>query len=221
MDRIELTVFSSPSVITTTFTASITPTISSTTTSGSTSSTLSPPPVGAIVGGVLGALALLIGASIFLYCRRLRRAHGHKVDELSTHSEPFEDPSILAIAQIYDAPTILPPPVMSSNSSLRGEYGLSAVISSEKDGTARRNIHQVAPSITSIATSTLPMSHPPLSAFTSAPGSGSSVTSPAVVPASGLPQRERDAGPLPVRMGREEPEANLPPEYGQVFEQQT
>ncbi len=66
----------------------------------------------------------------------------------------------------------------------------------------------MAPSITSIATSTMPPpSQPPSSASAYYPGAGSSITSPTFVPASGLAQRESDGGPLPVRVDGEE--ANL------------
>lgn len=232
IDRIELNVPGATPGTTTVFVSSSTPTPGTATTTGSSapkgtsgsgSSKSMSPPVGAIVGGVLGALALLIGVVIFVYWRRLRRAHARE-EELGARNEPYDDPSISRISQFRAAPPVSMPPATSSTASPWGGYGLSVSTTNEKAAAAARNNHQrMMPSITSIATSTQPPSQAPSSASATASGSGSGsgYTSPAIVPTSGFPRRERDAGPLPAPVEDEEDEEDtLPPEYGQVFARQ-
>ncbi|KJA27409.1 hypothetical protein HYPSUDRAFT_934050 [Hypholoma sublateritium FD-334 SS-4] len=226
IDRIELFVPSSTPGTTTVFIPSSAVTSGAATTTGSSasegtgrsgSSNSSSPPVGAIVGGILGGLALLIGVLVFVYWRRLRRAHARE-EELGVRSEPYDDPSVSRISQFRAAPPVSIPPATSSTVSPWGGYGLSVSTLNEKAAAAARNNHQrMMPSITSIATSTQPSSSASVTASGSGSGSGS-ITSPAIVPMPGLPRRERDAGPLPVPVEDEEDEEDtLPPEYGQVF----
>ena len=222
IDRIELILPGTTSIITTTLTDITSTPIPSTTTTTSAfvqpsksapASPLSPsPPVGAIVVGVVGTLALLIGITFFfLYRRRLHRPRVRE-EGLRAHSAPFRDPPISHITQFRDEPQLSRPGATSSTTNSRGGYGHFFFSGDEKEDTAPRNKSQwMVPSVASTTTST----QTPSSSSVTTSRSATGVASSAVVPALGLPRRELDAGPLPV--SAEEEDETLPPDYGQVF----
>ncbi len=133
IDRIELTVPGTTSIITTTLTdITSTPTPSiTTTTSTTTSASIQPSksgpaslpsptsPVGAIVGGALGALALLIGVAFFLYRRRSYRIRVLEED-LRARSAPFEELPTSHIPQFRDEPQLSRPGVTVLDGELHG-----------------------------------------------------------------------------------------------------
>ncbi|KAF8201504.1 hypothetical protein BJ912DRAFT_503621 [Pholiota molesta] len=226
LDRIDLEVVNPNAqttvILTNNPTSSTSPTPTST--SGASTATTSPsssPPIGAIVGGVLGVLALLIGIAILFFWLRLRRKYARAAtsnpDPLPTTRPDMQQ----RYGSSSDPPYTSPSATLTAPSSQWGYGGRTGRESMSK--AVSRPTHQpMMPSVSSsLATSSslTTSSSPPPPPSSSNSGASSAVGARSG-PVPGQRRREQDAGPIPVQQEDEEEadeEGTLPPAYGQVF----
>ncbi|KDR69182.1 hypothetical protein GALMADRAFT_145587 [Galerina marginata CBS 339.88] len=189
IDRIDLEVVNENATPSTAPPSSTTPTNTGQPRSSSTSS--SSTPIGAIVGGVLGASAVFLGIFIFALWLRLRRKRAALADDnLPPPSIPPPMPP---------QPLIPSTPATSSLLSMHQANSATAATFTPNRPHSARYGHATG------------KRQPPL--FTSVSSfSDATSTSPPTSEPSRPPRRELDGGPLPI-----DEDDVLPPEYGQVF----